>query len=63
MAVADLGLRRVEAVAYAGNERSFAVMHRVGMTHRGTTDKWYGTTFEWWSITSADAGAGSVAER
>ena len=53
---ADLGLPRVEAVAYAGNEPSFAVMRRLGMTHQGTTDRWYGTTFEWWSITAGASG-------
>jgi RimJ/RimL family protein N-acetyltransferase len=54
-AFVDLGLPRVEAVAYAGNQASFAVMRRLGMTHQGSTDRWYGTTFEWWSITAPDA--------
>ena len=61
-ALTTLGLARVEAVAFAGNEPSFAVMRRLGMTHQGSTDRWYGTTFEWWSIT-ADVGGESVAGR
>ena len=46
----DLGLDRVNAVAYAGNDASFAVMRRLGMTRRGTTDRWYGVTLEWWTV-------------
>ena len=48
----DLGLPVVNAVAFAGNEPSFAVMRRLGMTHRGTSDRWYDTTFEWWTVGS-----------
>jgi hypothetical protein len=29
---------------------SFAVMERLGLTHHGTTDRWYGVTLEWWSL-------------
>jgi RimJ/RimL family protein N-acetyltransferase len=49
-AFGTLGLTTVNAVAYAGNEPSFAVMRRLGMTRRGTTDRWYGVTLEWWSV-------------
>ena len=46
----ELGLPVVNAVAFAGNEPSFAVMRRLGLTPRGTTDRWYGTEFAWWAI-------------
>jgi len=49
-AFGDLALDRVNAVAYAGNEPSFAVMRRIGMRHVGPTDRWYGTQLEWWAI-------------
>jgi RimJ/RimL family protein N-acetyltransferase len=45
----DLELPVVNAVAYEGNEPSFSVMRRLGMTFRGTTDRWYDTSFEWWA--------------
>ena len=45
----DLGLPTVNAVAFAGNDASMAVMRRLGMTHRGSTDRWYETEFEWWT--------------
>ncbi len=45
-----LGLDRVNAVAHPGNEPSLAVMTRLGMTRQGSTDRWYGTTFDWWLI-------------
>jgi RimJ/RimL family protein N-acetyltransferase len=45
-----LGLTEIHAVAYAGNDPSFAVMQRLGMTRRGTTDRWYGETLDWWWI-------------
>ena len=49
----DLGVAVVHAVAYAGNEPSFAVMRRLGMTHHGPTRRWYGVTMQWWSVTRA----------
>ncbi|MFZ0324940.1 MAG: GNAT family N-acetyltransferase [Actinomycetes bacterium] len=49
-AFTDLGLDTVNAVAYPGNERSTAVMQRLGMRSRGETDRWYGATLEWWSV-------------
>jgi RimJ/RimL family protein N-acetyltransferase len=45
----DLELPVVNAVAHEGNEPSFSVMRRLGMTFRGTTDRWYDTSFEWWA--------------
>ena len=45
-----LGLDAIHAVAWAGNAPSFAVMERLGMTRRGTTDRWYGVTLDWWSL-------------
>jgi RimJ/RimL family protein N-acetyltransferase len=48
-AFTELGLARVNAVAYAENAASFGVMRRLGMTRQGDTDRWYGTTFEWWA--------------
>jgi RimJ/RimL family protein N-acetyltransferase len=45
-----LELPVVNAVAFAGNEPSFSVMRRLGMIYRGSTDRWYDTTFEWWSV-------------
>ena len=49
-AVDDLELPVVNAVAYEGNTASFSVMRRLGMSYRGTSDRWYGTTFEWWAV-------------
>ena len=45
----DLELPVVNAIAYAGNEASFSVMRRLGMTYRGTTDRWYDKSMEWWA--------------
>jgi RimJ/RimL family protein N-acetyltransferase len=49
-----LGLACVNAVAYAGNAPSFAVMQRLGLVSHGTTDRWYGVTMEWWRIDRAE---------
>ena len=49
-AFGTLGLHEVNAVAYAGNEPSFAVMRRLGLSPHGPTDRWYGVTLEWWSV-------------
>jgi RimJ/RimL family protein N-acetyltransferase len=46
----DLELPVVNAVAYKGNDASFSVMRRLGMTYRGTTDRWYDTSFEHWAV-------------
>lgn len=55
-----LGLDRVNAVAYAGNAPSFGVMRRLGLTRQGETNRWYGTTFDWWvgEPRSSDASRG-----
>jgi len=45
----DLELPVVNAIAYEGNEASFSVMRRLGMTYRGISDRWYDKTFEWWT--------------
>ena len=49
-AFADQGLSVVNALAFDGNEASFDVMQRLGMTRRGRTSRWYDSTFEWWAI-------------
>lgn len=49
-AFADLHLPVVNALAYEGNDSSTAVMHRLGMVHRGRSDRWYGAEFDWWTI-------------
>jgi RimJ/RimL family protein N-acetyltransferase len=46
----ELGLDRVEAIAFADNTPSIAVMERLGMYPMGATDQWYGTTFDWYRI-------------
>jgi RimJ/RimL family protein N-acetyltransferase len=51
-AFADQGLSVVNALAFDGNEASFDVMRRLGMTRRGRTARWYETTFEWWAVES-----------
>lgn len=51
-AFADQGLSVVNALAFDGNEASFDVMRRLGMTRRGRTARWYDTTFEWWAVES-----------
>lgn len=43
-------LPEVNAVAHPGNDRSAAVMRRLGMAHQGTTDRWYGVTLDWWLL-------------
>ncbi|WP_327675032.1 GNAT family N-acetyltransferase [Kitasatospora sp. NBC_00458] len=40
------GLTEVHAVLRPGNEPSAAVCRRLGMTHRGRTDRWYGLELE-----------------
>ena len=49
-----LGLDEVHAVAWAGNDPSFAVMERLGMTRQGPTDRWYAVTLDWWRILRSD---------
>jgi len=46
----DLEIPEVNAVAYPGNDRSVAVMERLGMERQGSTDRWYGVTLDWWLL-------------
>src|SRR5215207_1198703 len=51
----ELGFERYElpeiyAVAWPGNERSIAVMRRLGMSSRGRTQRWYGKETECYGI-------------
>lgn len=46
----DLEIPEVNAVAYPGNDRSVAVIERLGMEHQGNTDRWYGVTLDWWLL-------------
>jgi RimJ/RimL family protein N-acetyltransferase len=49
-AFTTLSLGVVNAIAYPDNAPSLAVMRRLGMTHRGETSRWYGATFDWWTV-------------
>jgi RimJ/RimL family protein N-acetyltransferase len=40
------GLSEIFAVVRPDNERSLAVCRRLGMTHLGSSDRWYGQTLE-----------------
>ncbi|MCW5943902.1 MAG: GNAT family N-acetyltransferase [Fimbriimonadaceae bacterium] len=42
----ELGLGRIVAVAFAANVASLRVMRKLGMSHRGTTDAYYGVELE-----------------
>jgi len=44
------GLSEVHAVVRPDNERSLAVCRRLGLTHLGRTDRWYGQTLELFRI-------------
>jgi len=44
------GLAEVNAVALPGNDRSSAVMRRLRFEPMGHTDRWFGTTLEWWQL-------------
>ena len=55
-----LGLAEIHAVAYAGNDPSFAVMERLGMTRQGVTDRWYGETLDWWRLSRPQVGTLTV---
>ncbi|MDF9877095.1 GNAT family N-acetyltransferase [Cellulosimicrobium cellulans] len=52
----ERGLDRVVAVTHADNAASQAVCRRIGMTHRGTTDAYYGTTCELFDVTVVPGG-------
>lgn len=47
---ARLGLERIIAVTDVGNTPSQAVCRRLGMEHRGTTEKYYGHTTELFTL-------------
>lgn len=46
----EKGLELIHAVVYAENMPSRRVMDRLGMTHHGPTDKYYGVTVEHYTI-------------
>ena len=46
----SLNLEEIHAVAWAGNDPSFAVMRRLGMERQCETDRWYGVTLDWWLL-------------
>ncbi len=50
LAFGSRDLDRVIAVVYPDNTRSLAVCRRLGMTHHGRTDQYYGVTLELFSI-------------
>lgn len=46
----DRGLEQLLAVAHPENRASHRVAERIGMTHRGTTDRYYHTTVELFAL-------------
>jgi RimJ/RimL family protein N-acetyltransferase len=50
LAFADRGLDRVIAVVYPDNAPSLALCRRLGMTHDGRTDQYYGVWLELFSL-------------
>jgi RimJ/RimL family protein N-acetyltransferase len=46
----DIDIAEVNAVAHPGNDRSTAVMERLGMEPQGITSRWYGVSLEWWLV-------------
>jgi len=55
------GLAEVLAVVYPDNAKSIAVCRRLGMTHLGQTDRYYGVTLELFRLRNDDAGPGGSA--
>ena len=49
------------AVVYPDNAKSIAVCRRLGMTHLGQTDRYYGVTLELFRLRNDDAGPGGKA--
>ena len=45
-----LGLPVLHAIAYLENTASIRIMQKIGMTYRGTTDRYYGVTAEHYLI-------------
>jgi RimJ/RimL family protein N-acetyltransferase len=50
LAFTDPSRTEVLAVVYPDNTRSLAVCQRLGMTHMGQTDRYYGVTLELFSV-------------
>jgi len=46
-----VGLPEVRAVVYPVNEKSLMVCRRLGMTHLGRTDRWFGAVLEEFHLT------------
>jgi RimJ/RimL family protein N-acetyltransferase len=61
LAFGSYGLDRVLAVVYPDNHRSLAVCRRLGMTHHGQTDRYYGVTLELFSLSRDDPAGGPAA--
>jgi RimJ/RimL family protein N-acetyltransferase len=51
------GLPEIHAVAWPGNERSLAVMRRLGMQPQGRTSKWFARETEHYKISRPRAGS------
>lgn len=51
------GLTEINAVAWPGNERSLAVMRRLGMQPQGRTSKWFARETEHYKIPRPRAGS------
>ena len=50
----QLDVQELHAVVDPGNVRSEAVAKRLGFTHRGLVDAWYGKTFEHFTLERAE---------
>jgi RimJ/RimL family protein N-acetyltransferase len=51
------GLPEIHAIAWPGNERSLAVMRRLGMQSQGRTSKWFARETEHYKISRPRAGS------
>jgi RimJ/RimL family protein N-acetyltransferase len=58
LAFGAAGLAEVLAVVYPDNARSIAVCERLGMTHLGQTDRYFGVTLELFRLRGADRDCG-----
>ena len=59
LAFGACGVTEVLAVVYPDNAKSIAVCRRLGMTHLGQTDRFYGVAFELFRLRAdAQPGAG-----
>jgi ribosomal-protein-alanine N-acetyltransferase len=50
----DAGLEQIIALAWPDNKASQRVMQKLGMTHRGTTDRFYNDTLVLYTLDRAD---------